>query len=50
MQREEESILRQTLQEDYIFFDYRVPSIVVDIQEYRNGYIDTTKRIGLSEK
>jgi two-component system, OmpR family, sensor histidine kinase VicK len=29
-----------------IFFDYRAPSIVVDIAEYRNGYIDIRKRGG----
>jgi len=29
-----------------IFFDYRAPSIVVDIAEYRNGYIDIKRRGG----
>jgi two-component system, OmpR family, sensor histidine kinase VicK len=29
-----------------IFFDYRAPSIVVDIAEYRNGYIDIRRRGG----
>jgi two-component system sensor histidine kinase VicK len=29
-----------------IFFDYRAPSIVVDIAEYKNGYIDIRKRGG----
>ena len=29
-----------------IFFDYKAPSIVVDIAEYRNGYIDIRKRGG----
>jgi nitrogen-specific signal transduction histidine kinase len=29
-----------------IFFDYRAPSIVVDIAEYRNGYNDIRKRGG----
>src|ERR687898_1792819 len=29
-----------------IFFDYRAPSIVVDIAEYRNGYINIRKRGG----
>jgi hypothetical protein len=28
-----------------IFFDYRAPSIVVDIAEYRNGYIDIRRRL-----
>jgi two-component system sensor histidine kinase VicK len=27
-----------------IYFDYRAPSIVVEVQEYRNGYIDIRKR------
>jgi signal transduction histidine kinase len=27
-----------------IFFDYRAPSIVVDIEEYRNGYRDIRRR------
>jgi hypothetical protein len=27
-----------------IFFDYRAPSIVVDIAEYRNGYTNIRKR------
>jgi two-component system, OmpR family, sensor histidine kinase VicK len=29
-----------------IFFDHRAPSIVTDIAEYRNGYIDIRKRGG----
>ena len=29
-----------------IYFDYRAPSIVVEIDEYRNGYIDIRKRGG----
>jgi two-component system, OmpR family, sensor histidine kinase VicK len=29
-----------------IFFDHRAPSIVVDIAEYRNGYIDIKRRGG----
>src|SRR5215212_1828830 len=29
-----------------IFFDHRAPSIVIDIAEYRNGYIDIRKRGG----
>jgi two-component system, OmpR family, sensor histidine kinase VicK len=29
-----------------IFFDHHAPSIVVDIEEYRNGYIDIRKRGG----
>ena len=29
-----------------IFFDKRAPSIVVDIEEYRNGYLDIRKRGG----
>jgi two-component system, OmpR family, sensor histidine kinase VicK len=29
-----------------IFFDHRAPSIVVDIAEYRNGYIDIRRRGG----
>ena len=29
-----------------IFFDHRAPSIVVDVEEYRNGYIDIRKRGG----
>jgi two-component system sensor histidine kinase VicK len=29
-----------------IFFDYRAPSIVVDIAEYKNGYINIRKRGG----
>ena len=29
-----------------IFFDYRAPSIVTDIAEYRDGYIDIRKRGG----
>ena len=29
-----------------IFFDYRAPSIVVDIEEYRNGYTSIRKRGG----
>src|SRR3712207_9488539 len=29
-----------------IFFDHRAPSIVVDIEEYRNGYKDIRKRGG----
>ena len=29
-----------------ILFDYKAPSIVVDIAEYRNGYIDIRKRGG----
>jgi nitrogen-specific signal transduction histidine kinase len=29
-----------------IFFDHRAPSIVVDIEEYRNGYIDIRRRGG----
>ena len=29
-----------------IFFDHRVPSIVTDIAEYRDGYIDIRKRGG----
>jgi two-component system sensor histidine kinase VicK len=29
-----------------IFFDYRAPSIVVDIAEYRNGYTNIRKRGG----
>ena len=29
-----------------IYFDYRAPSIVVDIAEYRNGYIDIRRRGG----
>jgi two-component system, OmpR family, sensor histidine kinase VicK len=27
-----------------IYFDHRAPSIVVDIEEYRNGYIDMRRR------
>ena len=27
-----------------IFFDYRAPSIVINIEEYRNGYIDIRRR------
>lgn len=27
-----------------IFFDHRAPSIVVDVEQYRNGYIDIRKR------
>ena len=27
-----------------IFFYYSAPSIVVDIEEYRNGYIDIRRR------
>jgi len=27
-----------------IFFDHRAPSIVVDIEEYRKGYIDIRKK------
>ena len=30
----------------YIFFDHHAPSIVVDVEEYRNGYIDIRKRGG----
>ncbi|MFL6431422.1 MAG: hypothetical protein ACJ71X_08190, partial [Nitrososphaeraceae archaeon] len=29
-----------------IYFDYSAPSIVVEVQEYRNGYIDIRKRGG----
>jgi two-component system, OmpR family, sensor histidine kinase VicK len=29
-----------------IFFDHRAPSIVVDVREYRDGYIDIRKRGG----
>jgi two-component system, OmpR family, sensor histidine kinase VicK len=29
-----------------IFFDHRAPSIVVDIEEYRNGYVDIRRRGG----
>lgn len=29
-----------------IFFDHRAPSIVVDLEEYRNGYIDIRRRGG----
>ena len=29
-----------------IFFDHRAPSIVVDVEQYRNGYIDIRKRGG----
>ena len=29
-----------------IFFDHHAPSIVVDVEEYRNGYIDIRKRGG----
>jgi two-component system sensor histidine kinase VicK len=29
-----------------IFFDHRAPSIVVDVKEYRDGYIDIRKRGG----
>jgi hypothetical protein len=29
-----------------IFFVDRVPSIVVDVEQYRNGYIDIRKRGG----
>jgi two-component system, OmpR family, sensor histidine kinase VicK len=27
-----------------IFFDYRAPSIVIDLEEYKNGYIDIRRR------
>jgi hypothetical protein len=27
-----------------IFFDHRAPSIVVDIEQYRNGYRDIRRR------
>ena len=27
-----------------IFFDHSAPSIVVDVEEYRNGYIDIRRR------
>ena len=30
-----------------IFFDHRAPSIVVDVKEYRDGYIDIRKRGGM---
>ena len=29
-----------------IFFDHRAPSIVVDLEQYRNGYTDIRKRGG----
>ena len=29
-----------------IYFDYRAPSIVVEIPEYKNGYIEIRKRGG----
>ena len=29
-----------------IFFDRRAPSIVVEVREYRDGYIDIRKRGG----
>jgi len=29
-----------------IYFDHRAPSIVVEVPEYRNGYIDIRKRGG----
>jgi nitrogen-specific signal transduction histidine kinase len=29
-----------------IYFDYKAPSIVVEVQEYKNGYIDIRKRGG----
>ena len=27
-----------------IFFDHKAPSIVIDLEEYRNGYIDIRRR------
>ncbi|MFL6483719.1 MAG: hypothetical protein ACJ70Z_03255, partial [Nitrososphaera sp.] len=29
-----------------IFFDHKAPSIVIDLNEYRNGYIDIRRRGG----
>jgi signal transduction histidine kinase len=37
------SNVKQTMD---IFFDHRAPSIVVDVEEYRNGYIDIRRRGG----
>ena len=29
-----------------IFFDHKAPSIVIDLDEYRNGYIDIRRTVG----
>ncbi|MBD0300335.1 MAG: hypothetical protein ICV82_08835, partial [Nitrososphaera sp.] len=36
--------MRNVKKEMNIFFDYRAPSIVVDLEVYRNGYINIRRR------
>ncbi len=41
---EDVQFMQNTKKKMDIFFDHKAPSIVIDIEEYRNGYIDIRRR------